>query len=202
MRCSLVTPSTDEVLSLPEAMGHLQLDEDQWADHAENVTALVTAAEQAFERHTERQLLEATWKLELDRFPRWGRPIVIPHPPLVSVSSVEYIDGAGAPQTWDPGEYVVNAPAGPHAHEGQLYPGFGKAYPGTACIPNAVAVTYVAGYASAALVPYRFKQAMLLMLNYWFRNRDSSSESSLPLAPPTAAIALMDQARTWQSAMA
>lgn len=113
----------------------------------------ITDAREDAESRTSRQLLHARYTLTLDEFPRdslrianrWVYcGIIIPHAPLVSVASVSYIDGAGAPQTIASSNYVVSTSAVP----GHITPVYAYSWPTTRCQAGAVTVTYNAGYAS------------------------------------------------------
>ncbi|HWP38942.1 MAG TPA: head-tail connector protein [Gemmatimonadales bacterium] len=141
--------------------------------HDDLLTGWITAARGVVERMTDRQLLPARWRVKFDRFPRWREPIELPLPPLQSVVSVTYIDPGGATVTWSSLEYVVDAPSGPQATAGRLYPALGLDYPTTGAIEDAVTVEFDAGYASAAAVPQELKQAMYLLIGAWYEHREA-----------------------------
>lgn len=194
MTLSLVTPPATEPLTLQEALDHLRLEQD--APDAALVTALIQAAREYAETRTARQFITATWRLTLDRFPcrsytDWGSwpdaraKISLPRPPLQSVSSVAYLDPSGAPQTWATDQYVVLAPAQIQALPGQIYPALGVAYPATAARPDAVTITFVAGYGAASAVPRAIKQALLLLIGAWYEQREAvvaGQVTEVPLA--------------------
>jgi uncharacterized phiE125 gp8 family phage protein len=99
------------------------------------------------ERTTRRALAPQTLALVIDeRFPCGD--ILLPRPPLLSVSSIAYIDGDGAEQelTGSPAEFQVSTPSGPQAGYGRLRPLYGQPWPTTRCVLDAVTVTYRAGY--------------------------------------------------------
>lgn len=146
---------------------------------------------------TGRALMPQVYDLKLDGFP-WGypsslsqfdysniyrerqflggtgmRPIVVPKPPLVSVTSITYVDTNGAPQTWDPSLYTVDAPTGDFAEPGRIYPNYGTVYPVTRAQPAAVTIRFVAGYATSALVPQPIKSAMKLLIAEWYAQREA-----------------------------
>lgn len=75
----------------------------------------------------------------------------LPFPPIVSVASVKYIDTAGNLITLDPANYVVDK------IEGTVSAAFGKAWPATRAVDNAVQVDYDAGFGTAADVPGSIK---------------------------------------------
>jgi uncharacterized phiE125 gp8 family phage protein len=162
--------------------------------HDAMITGFIVAARGHAQRVTERQLITATWKLKLDEFPpHWRIPITIPMPPLLTVESVEFLDPDGVERTWASSEYVADAPAGPHAIEGRLYPGFEKDYPVTCDRADAVTIEFTAGYgAAASAVPAEIKQAMYLMIGHWYENRESVNVGNIVNELPFAAQALLE----------
>jgi len=89
-----------------------------------------------------RALIQQTLRLKMDRFPAGTSPIRLPLPPLVSVTSVQYVDPDGATQTWAAAEYDVLTDREP----GEIRPKYNYSYPSIRSIHEAVIVTYVAGY--------------------------------------------------------
>lgn len=132
----------------------------------------LTAARQHVETFTHRALITQTWDLSLDGFPEsdW---LCLPMAPLVSVTSVTYVDANGVTQTWSASLYTVDAPTGPHARPGRLAPAFGQCFPVTRDQPNAVTVRFVAGYGAASSVPGPIKSAMKLLIGHWWLNREA-----------------------------
>lgn len=194
MRLTLITAPAAEPISPAEATTHLKGDGLGWpAAETTLVTALVAAARGHAERITQRQLITATWKVKYDRFPRdWRCPLTIPLPPLLTVTGIQYLDGNGALQTWSSSDYVVDAPAGPYALEGRIYPAFAKDYPSTCDRADAVIITFTAGYGPAAAdVPQAIKQAMYLMIGHWYENRETVAIGETPNEIPWSAEALL-----------
>lgn len=170
MALTLVTKPTEEPVTLDEAKAHLRV--ESTAEDA-LIQALIAAAREYAESVTGRQLVTATWDLKLDAFPADGAAIELPKAPLRSITSVTYVDTAGATQTWASGKYVVDAPSGPEALPGRLAPAYGESYPATRDTLNAVTIRFEAGYGTAADVPQAIKQAMLLHIGHLYENRQS-----------------------------
>ncbi len=125
---------------------------------------LITAVRLEIEAAVKRALITQTWDLRLDAFPAGGE-IVLPRPPLQSVTSVQYRDTTGALQTLATSQYSVDAPAGPLAVAGRVLLGYGKSWPATYAVPNAVTVRFVAGYGDAAdAVPGGLRTAIKLLV--------------------------------------
>ena len=133
-------------------------------------------------------MIEQTWKLYYDRFPR--RAIQIPLSPLLVVDSVQYIDIDGVTQTWSSALYQVNDKSEPAL----LEPIDGESYPTTqANTQNAVIVTFKAGYgvvgtSTGADVPSPILAAILVACGDMYCNRESVSFVAATLLPSYAAI--------------
>src|SRR5437868_862664 len=105
----LTTPPALELVTLDEVKAHMRMEgiddrDDTLQAHLE--TAI--AALDGYAGRLGRALAPQTWTLYLDAFPRCGMSaasaalhtaIKLPLPPLVSVTSVAYVDSAGATQT-------------------------------------------------------------------------------------------------------
>jgi hypothetical protein len=145
-------------VALAEAKAHLRVD---GADEDETITALIRAAQKWCEDFQKRQFVTATWKLSLDRLPNalygtqchsleasggWfdNEAIVLPRPPLVSVTSIVYTDTNGDSQTLAAADYRVDTEAEP----GRITPAYNEFWPSTREQTNAAAVTYIAGSAT------------------------------------------------------
>jgi uncharacterized phiE125 gp8 family phage protein len=100
-----------------------------------------------------------TLKLVLPGFcpsPPRAQGIVLPLPPATAVSNIKYFDGDGVEQTLDPAAYrLIDCDTQPS----YLVPV--ASWPSAACRPDAVSITYTAGYDA---VPPPIKQAVILMV--------------------------------------
>lgn len=167
MRLTLTTaPAVAPVLASDmTTQTHLRLDSDVDADL---VDVYLGAATQVVQNHTRRQLVTATWRVDLACFPRVDRHIEIPLPPLQSVESVEYYDADGTLQTLDPSAYVVvgahpTPVVTPAPMPGVVLLRDGASWPATAERPDAVQVAFVAGYGTeGAHVPDGLRHAIMI----------------------------------------
>lgn len=180
---TLIAGPTREPLDLEEVKKHLKFtstSEDTLLDR------WISSARRTFEDETARQIMTATWELWLDAFPWDG--IELPHPPLLSVERVQYIDTDGTLQTWASSNYLVKSPSGPQAERGWIEPAYGVSWPSTRCESGAVRVRFVAGYGPApADVPDPIQDALYLLVAHRFGNRSQVSEcpaNELPLGVP------------------
>lgn len=182
MIVKVVTAPTTEPISLTEAKLHCRVDET--ADDT-LITALITAAREEVERMSYHALMPQTLELVLDR---WQMPIVLPYPPLTSVTSIKYVDEDAVEATWASTNYLVSVDRIPALIV--LKPN--KELPSVTLYPQeAIRVRYVAGYATAAAVPQSLKQAMLLLIGHWYENRENTTVGAISRDIPFGVDALV-----------
>lgn len=121
-------------------------------------------------------MMAQTWALSLDEFPD---TILLPGAPVKSVTSISYVDTAGAAQTLDESTYRVDI----SMDQARITPAYGQAWPAIRQITGAVTVTYVVGEASAANVPADLKAAVNLLTAHLYENREASTVQSLTVLP-------------------
>lgn len=144
----------------------------------------IDAATEFAEQYQNRCLRSSTWQASYDAFPD---EFLLPIPPLVSVSSIAYLDTEGASQTLSSSVYTVDAISQP----ARVALKYSQTWPSTYDQINAVTVTFVAGYASASLVPARTRQAIRMIAAHWFINREAVAEKSMANVP-IGALELLD----------
>jgi uncharacterized phiE125 gp8 family phage protein len=138
MTARLITPPAELAVSLLEAKQNLGFRIAATDDDA-RIRAWIEGITAHAEHYTGRAVINQTWRVTLDRFPD---AIQLAMPPLVSVTSLKYLDAEGVEQTLDPQDYLIDAVSEP----GYAVPAPGKTWPSTADQINAVKVEYVAGY--------------------------------------------------------
>ncbi|HET9087144.1 MAG TPA: phage head-tail connector protein [Acidobacteriaceae bacterium] len=171
-----------EPITLVQATNHLRVDAPE---DFPNIQSYISSARDYIERYISKAIIQQQWTLGLNAFPfaqfnsysmssrryvedfyiNKAMAIFIPRPPLVSVQSITYVDGSGAPQTLDPTSYVVDGSVEP----GQIVPSTGVFWPyPQAFTPNTVKINFTAGYPNVtitendnvpALSPYSFALA-------------------------------------------
>ena len=161
-----VAPTLPPV-TLAEAKAHLRVDFD---DDDTLIAQLVNAAAAAIDgpNGIGYCLMAQTWVGTLDGFP--PRRISIPLAPFASLTSIDYVDTAGDPQTMDAADYRVVDGAAPAFVE----PVFGGTWPSARAVSGAVTVTFVVGAATVAQVPDDLRHAVLLLVGNWYENREST----------------------------
>ena len=179
MPIQLVTPPTEEPVSLLEAKLHLRVDFDE---DDMLIASLITAARQAAETLTGRQFTTARWKQVLDCFPGPslmgvpagqtftlpGHAILLAKAPVQSVVSINYLDMGSMNQTMSALTYTVDAACEP----ARITPVFGQIWP--ICLPQigAVSVTFDAGYGTASQVPEGIKSWIKLRVGSLYAHRE------------------------------
>jgi uncharacterized phiE125 gp8 family phage protein len=153
------------------------------------ITAAIHDAREWGESITGRQFLQADYRQTQSRFPSCG-PIVLPRPPLMSVTSIEYLDTSGTLQTLDPSVYVVTAPAGGACRAGQIDLAYGQVWPDTLPQADAVRIAFRAGYgASASSVPGPIVRAIRLAMGTFYEQRENDVLDKTVTALPSISLA-------------
>jgi uncharacterized phiE125 gp8 family phage protein len=151
MGMTLVTSPVAEPVSLSDARAHLRID-DTTADAS--LIGYITAARQWCEGYTRRVFARQTWEFTLDE---WPCRIDFPLAPVVSVSSITYLDADNTEQTLESDQYVLCG-VGPD-NIPFIVPAYNVTWPSLYSIPEAVTVQFVCGYLP---IPASLKTAILL----------------------------------------
>lgn len=187
MHLTLTTPPAQPALATADARAHLRTatTEDAYLE------GLISVATAWVESWIGRALINRTYTYKVDAFP--GSPqflnpprcdsvyeLQLPYPPLSSVTSIQYVDGAGATQTLSTTVYEVV----PGGTPGRVRLKVGQDWPAVLHHPDSVTVTYVAGYgASDASVPSSIRHALALLAGHLYEHREASSPLSLSTVP-------------------
>ena len=161
-----VSAPASELLTTAEAKDHLRVD---ISNDDTLIDAYIESARQLIEETTGRAFVDRTYRLDL---PLFDPEIILPMPPLISISSVKYYDTSNGLQTLAATEYDVDVPAG------RLLQAYGGVYPATYSRHDAVQITYVAGVGTtsspAGSVPERVKSAARLLVGDMYENREAA----------------------------
>lgn len=194
MGLSVVTPPADEPVSLAEAKKHCRIDtpEDDGL-----LTGYILGARQWAETYLRRALCTQTLELTLDC---WPDEIVLPRPPHQSVTSINYVDGAGATQVLASSEYQVDLSSDSLA--ARIRPAYGKTWPTIRFDTfNAITVRYIAGYGgNPSNCPDAIRSAILLLLGHLYEHREDVVIGTIATELPRGAKALLDPYRDPDSA--
>jgi uncharacterized phiE125 gp8 family phage protein len=151
--------------------------------HDEHLLRLIAAATQYATERTGRQLIKCSYRLSIDDFPPDVNRIALPYPPLVSVTSVKYLDADGVQQTLAASLYRVLADREP----GEICLKLDEEWPDTSGEFSAVEITYVAGKAETAdeltAADELLRQGVLVLAQaYWLRDHGQSYDDTLRAA--------------------
>lgn len=181
MRLELVTAPAVEPLTLAEAKEHLRVETDFTKDD-NLITNKIKTAREKVESMAKQSLINTTFDFFLDGWPGtrvyrdrvpdgpgryWGRVIELPVCPLVSVTTITYLDASDTEQTLSPSTYRVST-----GKPGIITLKRSESWPTAPIQTDAIRVRYVAGYgATGASVPSCLKDAMLYALGCLYENR-------------------------------
>lgn len=184
-RRSLTRVTAPELMpiTLDEAKAHARVPDDFTAEDAKLI-GIMRSATEFFDGATgylARAIIRQTWDLTLDRFPGYSdEAIEIPLPPLISVSSVSYVDTAGATQTWSASEYQVDMASEP----GRLLPAYNYRWPATRDQLAAVTIRFVAGYGSnPGDVPESIRLAIAQLTAHWYAEAEALAPGQVNRVP-------------------
>ena len=155
---------TVEPLQLSEVKKHLEIANADTA-HDEHLQRLLQEAREQVEHDCQVCLVTRTvtekfnWSGDEEYWQLYYRPVS-------SVTSITYYDTTNTQQTFSASLYSLDT------DRRRIWLNSNSAWPTTYDRWDAITVTYVAGYgANGAAVPQMFKQAMLLLIGYYFEER-------------------------------
>lgn len=170
----LITPPAASILAIEDVLLHLP----DHADFSAELAPLIEAATSHLDGWSGvlgRCLITQTWA---QSFARWGAIMRLPFP-AQAIASVAYwaddvettlpasalrlhTDGIGSYAAWSGGAEI----------------------PGHDSRDDAITITFAAGYGDdAADVPKAIRQAALLLVAHWFRNREAVTDGKLEALP-------------------
>lgn len=127
----------------------------------------IQAAVAYAENYTETKIMTQTWDYYLDDFPVGD--ILLPYPPLSSVTYIKYYNSSEVLTTLDSGEYRVDTVSFPARIE------YVDSWPTNYDRHNAVNIRFVCGYSDEANVPQNIKDAIFLLAADFHENRQEST---------------------------
>lgn len=160
---TVITPATQEPVSLAEVRAQAHI--DVVTDDA-TLAGYIIAARQWIEHVTGRALAVQTFEMTLDAFPRWT--IHVPRAPVASITSITYIDTAGAVETVS--DYLLDA----SRHVPIITPAYGKSWPSSRGDAGNVKIRFVAGETQP---PQPLRHAVTLLVSHWNENREAPPDN-------------------------
>ena len=148
---------------------------------------MLDAAIEVLEESTGKAFRLNTYKLRLQSFTKSRFynedtcSIGLPWCPLVTITSVDYVDEDGATQTLSTDVYEVNI----YSEPGQIRLKDGQSWPTVKEVFNPITITYTAGYNNTTVdntTPKKLVQAIELIFGEYYMNREDYAGRRLPNA--------------------
>ena len=162
MTSYLLAGPAEEPVSLVETKAFLKVD-----DTAEDglIATLIGAARLHVEGVTGRALLAQSWRVVLDRWPD-DRVVKLPVTPFMAVTEITAYDADGAGHEVPLGQFLSEP-------DRLLLPATVAGMP-VLRERQGIEIDYVAGFGTEpGDVPADIRQALLLLVGYWFEHRDA-----------------------------
>ena len=170
MSLILLTPPAAEPVSLAGAKSWLRVETD-----AEDtlVSSLIVSARLSLEQTTRRFLMTQNWRIAIDDWPH-GDYVPLPIAPLQSVDAIRVRNASGEATLVSPSSYLVDA----HSEPPRIV--FSAPPPGPAQSAHGIEIDVAAGYGDASQVPQPLRQAMLMLIAFWYENRGDAVDLRMP----------------------
>jgi uncharacterized phiE125 gp8 family phage protein len=192
-------PATEPV-TLAEMRKHLGINQAAETLHDDIITGRIISARQWSERYTRQAFITQTLVAYGADFPnnliKGFKPVkasgltnnyvIALTSPLVSVTSVKYLDNNGTIQTLDPTSYIVDTIGA------CIMPAYNQNWPTTRAQLNGLQIEYISGYGAAANVPESIKDAIRFIVGQWQVFQNSIEGVMRPFTIPNAAKQLLD----------
>ena len=193
MALTLVIPPEVDPVTLDEVKMHARIDLDDEDDLLGDVIRAATARLDGRDGLLGRCLISQTWRYTL---PGFLPSIQIPLPPVRSVETVSYVDVDGLTCVLAPGDYTLYGMD--DSQPAVLMPAYGKSWPTTRAIPEAVGITFSAGYGDAPSdVPEPIRAAIRMHVAHLYESRESVVVGMSSSMLPQGYQDLVADYRTW-----
>lgn len=174
-KLTVVSDFSDPVVTTAAAKTHARITssvDDSYID------LLIASAARRVQDYTRRALLDATWNMHLDVFPK---VIVIPFPPIDSVVHLKYYNSSGVLTTMASGtDFQLDDKDSP----ARIYPGASNPWPATELEKvNAVEIQFIAGYGTAADIPALLVHCIKELVTEWYERRAPVADVRLQELP-------------------
>jgi uncharacterized phiE125 gp8 family phage protein len=175
---SLITAPTMLPVFLAEVKDQLKMEEDE-AEEDAYLMSLIRAATAVAQEFQGRVYLTQTWDWFFDIFPQIDM-VEFPLAPLISVTSVTYLDTLGVSQTFAATNYTVDAAS----EVGRIVLNDNASWPSTENVAHAVTIRFVAGYgADNNSIPEETRLALLQLVTHFYEQREPVTEVKVNRVP-------------------
>ncbi|MGV3580002.1 head-tail connector protein [Brevundimonas sp.] len=180
MAVVVITPP-EPLVSLEDAKDHLRVTEGDEDGLIEGYIAAASAWIDGPAGWLGRSIGEQTLELRGNVFACGER---LPFGPVIAVTEIHYVDAQGVDQLLDPTIYQIV--------EGGLASAHGRSWPSLRGDAEGVRILYQAGEDT---VPAQVRQAVLLLVGQWFRNRMAVNVGNIANELPFGVEALLSPLR-------
>lgn len=161
--------------------------------HIERLAESAVASLDGPKSKTRRALLSQTWTATFECF---ASELPLRLSPVQSVTSVNYRDPNGALQTLAPAGYRL---FGAGSWDPTIAPAYGAAWPEIQPGPEAVSVTFVAGYGDTlADIPAPLRQAVRMLTGHFYETREAVITGTIATEMPLGILDLLRPYRVYQ----
>ena len=163
-----------EPVTLNEAKAHLRVSH---ASEDDLIASLIRAARDEVEKATGTALIDQSWRMTLDRWPRNAVATIARHP-VKQILSVTAFGRDGAATLVDPGAYTLDALSRPARLHFDGRPAADR-------VMNGIEIDFSAGFGEAGTdVPDLLKRAILMLVAHWYEFRGAFDAGDQPVAYP------------------
>lgn len=155
---------TFEPVTLEEARKQCDLNVTH---HDAELQRLIVAAREQVENDTGIIACTGTYTYRMTEWPCENLFTIPDARPITAVGSITYVDATGATATFSSSNYSLDT----NGVKQFIKLAYGASWPTLRGDLNGITVTFTAGYATQALVPLSYKQAVLLLIAMNFENR-------------------------------
>ncbi|MFU0506648.1 head-tail connector protein [Pseudaminobacter sp. NGMCC 1.201702] len=168
-----VEPAVEPV-TLAEVKNHLRLSHQS---EDELLAGLIRAAREDVERATGVAMIDQTWRLVLDCWPRGGCVTLMRHP-VREILSVTLFGSEGEASVMDPSDYQLDSLSRPARLQFHRRPEPLRAM-------NGIEIDFKAGFGEAGTdVPDLLRRAVLMLVAHWYEFRASIGPAQQPASYP------------------
>lgn len=171
-----ITAPVNKPISLDEAKVQARVDHD---DDEALIQSLIDTAVDLLDGEgvLGRAMITQTWAQWVSQSPG---TVTLRMGPFIALTALEYYDADGVLQTGDPSDLEVRK----RGDFVTVAPKDGFAWPGAQSRPDAIKISYTAGFGTTAgSVPQGIRHAMLMLVAHWYQNREAIAAGSMSDVP-------------------
>ena len=188
VKWSITTPASSSVVELSEAKAQLVVESD---DDDILIQSFIESATDYAEQYTGLRFINQTVTYKLDSLPSSSEEVEVPSHNASAVTAISYVDAADATQAEDLSDYYIDT----DSMSTRIKPVSG--WPSIRSTGyNNFTITITEGFgAEGDDVPKAIKQAVLMTVAHYYRNRESTVVGTTAIELPLGVKSLLDKYR-------